>query len=117
MNARTRNNDGSEDEKGASSDPIINNAGEMFKLAGRHEWEACTKGKWNIQSVGGKGKKADLVLRGYIRGDARQGDRRRLIQESFRAAITPAAGGSMSKVTWERMGIEASALEFEDNFR
>lgn len=46
-------------EKRASSSQIINNAGEMFKLAGRHEWEAWTKGKWNIQGVGGD------LLRGY----------------------------------------------------
>lgn len=48
-----------------SSNPIINNAkGEMFKLAGRHEWEAWTKGKWNISSerVGGKeDERGDLV--------------------------------------------------------
>lgn len=26
----------------------------MFKLAGRHEWEAWTKGKWNIQRACGR---------------------------------------------------------------
>ena len=37
----------------------------MFKLAGRHEWEAWTKGKFS-ECVGGKNdERGNLVLREY----------------------------------------------------
>lgn len=37
----------------------------MFKLAGRHEWEAWTKGKFSERVGGKKDKRGNLFLREY----------------------------------------------------
>lgn len=86
----------------------------MFKLAGRHEWEAWTKGKWNIQRACGRrwkkrewerGTRCFLVLREYIGGGAQKRGESQMIDKGASAIAITGVGRIESKeMDAERVG-------------
>lgn len=99
----------------------------MFKLAGRHEWEASTKGKWNIQrACGRRGRKEDreghVVSSSCenIGGDVQKRGESQMIDKGVSAIAIPGRTDKMKgrrKWTQEELGIGTLDLEFVDFLR
>lgn len=93
----------------------------MFKLAGRHEWEASTKGKWNIQRACGRRGRKEKDREGHvvssscenIGGDVRKRGEWQMIDKGVSATAIPGGTHTMKGRKWTQGGLGIGILNLE----